>query len=110
MTFILLSEDFDLVDRCLEQFFGYDSTSCAHPCQTFKTKTKFLSGMNWQGTELGMAVKMKFSPKVTSYKKKILPYFFVYHFYKMRFLEASSSSGEVDQHNVCPSLSRQFTF
>ena len=76
ITFTFLSDDIDLVGRCLGQFFGYDSSSCAHPCQTFQTKTKFLSEMNWIYPK-EMAVKIKFSPKVYSFICDLWEYGFV---------------------------------
>ena len=60
-----LSDDLGFVVRCLDQFFGYDTSSCAHPCQTFQTRTKYLSGVKTLSS-VGMGVKMKFSPKVPS--------------------------------------------
>ena len=59
------SDDLGFVVRCLDQFFGYDTSSCAHPCQTFQTRTKYLSGVKTLSPDY-MGVKMKFSPKVGS--------------------------------------------
>ena len=68
----------DEVNKCLDLFFGYDSPTNGHPCETFQTKTKLISGIDWPNTN-GMVVRMKFSPKVQ----------FAWHFADLYFFRES---------------------
>ena len=76
----------DLVVSCLDQFFGYDTSSCAHPCQTFQARTKYLSGVKTLSPDY-MGVKMKFSPKVGSDSLDFFQYDTNLCFFVMQILE-----------------------
>ena len=51
--------------RCYTQYDGYDTSHCQHPCTTFHTQTRFVSGLKTKAEE--MWVKIKFSPKVINF-------------------------------------------
>ena len=53
----------DTVDKCVNLFFGYQTSDCLRPCKTTETRSKLVSTMDLNKRD-EMRIRIKFNPTV----------------------------------------------